>query len=187
MTGQAGPDRSEAAIVEYLSQAGLDYQVRSSAWDRGDPQRGPHGRHYVVALPGTAKLVTNVSLTIGTTSVIVNAFVCRAPAEDHVSVYRVILRRNPRLYGVAFGLDRLGDIYLTGHIPHAAVDEAELDRVLGVVLGESDGMFNQLVRIGFRSAIERERAWRERQGLDATNLAALARGPHQDQSHHDQG
>ena len=63
-----------------------------------------------------------------------HAFVCRNPDENHERVYRWLLERNLRMYGVAFAVDRLGDIYLDGRLPLAAVTPDELDRLLGSVL-----------------------------------------------------
>lgn len=168
-----GPQRSAEVLAEYLADSGIVHEPAGGGW----PPGAAVGPGWVVALPGTAKLRTNVSMLVGARGIVINAFVCRAPAENHEQVYRLILRRNPRLAGIAFGLDRLGDIYLTGVLPHAAVSPEEIDRLLGVVLGESDGMFNQLVRVGFAGAIAREQAWRDRAGLDDANLRALRESP----------
>ena len=46
-----------------------------------------------------------------------HAFVCRHPDENHERVYRWLLERNLRMYGVAFAVDRHGDIYLDGRLP----------------------------------------------------------------------
>ena len=46
----------------------------------------------------------------------VEAFVCRKPDENHEGVYRFLLKRNRRLYGVAYTLDNVGDIYLVGRM-----------------------------------------------------------------------
>ena len=50
-----------------------------------------------------------------------HAFVCRNPDENHEGVYRWLLGRNLRLYGVAFAIDHNGDIYLDGRIALDAV------------------------------------------------------------------
>ena len=54
----------------------------------------------VVVLPGERRLKTNTILAIGEHSVRVEAFVCRRPDENHEGVYRFLLKRNRRLYGV---------------------------------------------------------------------------------------
>jgi Putative bacterial sensory transduction regulator len=129
---------------------------------------------FVVTLPGTAKLKTTCSLVVGDHGVTVNAFVARRPDENHEKVYRWLLERNLRTYGIAFAIDHLGDIYLAGRIPHESITEAEIDRLLGSVLQEADSSFNRILEIGFASAIRKEWAWREKRGEPLTNLAAFA-------------
>jgi hypothetical protein len=95
--------------------------------------KGSHGGlpGLVVALPGERRLKTNTILSIGEHSVRVEAFVCRKPDENFEAVYRFLLKRNRRLYGVAYTLDNLGDIYLVGRMALESVSADELDRVLG--------------------------------------------------------
>ncbi|GAB2799409.1 type III secretion system chaperone family protein [Streptomyces daliensis] len=128
---------------------------------------------YVVKLPGTRKLSTTCSLVVGKHSLSVNAFVVRCPDENHEAVHRWLLERNTRLYGVAYALDRLGDIYLAGRLPLAAVTPDEVDRLLGVVLENADGSFNTLLEMGFAGAIRREYEWRTSRGESTRNLDAF--------------
>ncbi len=128
----------------------------------------------VATLPGEAKLRTAVALSVGEHAVTINAFVARKPDENHEAVYRWLLERNRRLYAVAFALDPLGDIYLAGRLPLAAVTADELDRVLGAVLEYADGSFNTILELGFASSIRREWAWRISRGESTANLAAFA-------------
>ncbi|MEV0092244.1 YbjN domain-containing protein [Streptomyces sp. NPDC050738] len=157
-------------------------------------ERAPHGPHevieqvfkdselewespepgsYVVKLPGTRKLSTTCSLIVGKHSLSVNAFVIRHPDENQEAVNRWLLERNLRLYGVSYAIDSLGDIYLAGKLPLAAITPDELDRLLGVVLEASDGAFNTLLELGFASAIRREYAWRVSRGESTRNLDAF--------------
>ncbi|ORB70833.1 histidine kinase [Mycobacterium shinjukuense] len=133
---------------------------------------GPPG--LVVELPGERKLKTATLLSIGEHSVRVEAFVCRRPDENHEGVYRFLLNRNRRLYGVAYTLDNVGDIYLVGRISLASVDADEIDRVLGQVLEAVDADFNTLLELGFRSSIQKEWEWRVSRGESLNNLAAFA-------------
>jgi len=128
----------------------------------------------VVTLPGERKLRTTCSLTLGTSALTLNAFVSRRPDENHAAVYRWLLEQNRRLYALAFSLDHLGDIYLTGRVGREAVTAEELDRLLGCVLEYSDASFNTILELGFASAIRREWEWRTEKGLPIDNLAAFA-------------
>ncbi|WP_328350903.1 YbjN domain-containing protein [Mycobacterium sp. NBC_00419] len=136
---------------------------------------GSHGGlpGLIVELPGERKLKTNTLLSIGEHSVRVEAFVCRQPDENHQGVYRFLLKRNRRLYGVAYTLDNIGDIYLIGRIALEAVTPDEIDRVLGQVLEAVDTDFNTLLELGFKSSIQKEWAWRVARGESLTNLQAF--------------
>ncbi|HET6859992.1 MAG TPA: YbjN domain-containing protein [Streptomyces sp.] len=133
----------------------------------------PEPGSYVVKLPGTRKLSTTVSLIVGRHALSVNAFVIRHPDENEAGVHRWLLERNLRLYGVSYAVDRLGDIYLAGKLPLAAVTPEELDRLLGTVLEAADGSFNTLLELGFASAIRKEYAWRVSRGESTRNLDAF--------------
>lgn len=124
-------------------------------------------------LPGESKLATPCRLVVGDHSVAVHAFVCRNPDENHEAVYRWLLTRNLRLYGVAFAVDATGDIYLTGRLSLAAVTPQELDRLLGAVLTYADESFNTLLELGFATSIRREWAWRISRGESIRNLEAF--------------
>ena len=129
---------------------------------------------YVVALPGTRKLSTTVSLKVGRHTLSLNAFVVRRPDENHEAFYRWLLERNTRLNGVAYAIDRLGDVYLVGRLPLAAVTPDEVDRLLGSVVENADGSFNTLLELGFASAIRKEYEWRTSRGESTRNLDAFA-------------
>jgi hypothetical protein len=151
----------DSLIAGALQEAGLAYE-----------RREPGG--FLITLPGTAKLQTTCWVLVGAHGVLVEAFVCRQPDEAHAAVYRWLLQRNARLYGVHYALDKAGDIYLIGRLAHHAVTAEELDRVLGQVVEAADGDFNTLLEIGFASSIRREWDWRVARGESLANLAAFA-------------
>jgi hypothetical protein len=155
-------DRPAELVQRALAELGASFE---------EPTPGT----FVVTLPGVRKLSTTCSLVVGRHSVSVNAFVARHPDENHEAVYRWLLERNTRSRGVAFALDRLGDIYLVGRVPVDAVTPAAVDRILGAVLDEADGAFNTIVEMGFASAIRKEWAWRRSRGESTANLAAFKR------------
>src|SRR2546423_6067159 len=68
------------------------------------------------------------------------------------------------MYGVAFAIDRAGDVYLTGRVGLHAVTPDELDRLLGAVLEYADDSFDTMLSIGYGEAIRREWAWRGKRG-----------------------
>jgi hypothetical protein len=127
----------------------------------------------IVELPGERRLVTNTILSIGEHSVRVEAFVCRKPDENFEGVYKFLLKRNRRLYGVAYTLDNTGDIYLVGRMALHSVTPDEIDRVLGQVLEAVDQDFNTLLELGFRTSIQKEWEWRVSRGESLKNLRAF--------------
>lgn len=163
--GHAGPVGAAAtaaanAIEQVLRESDL-------------PWESPRPGTYVTRLPGTRKLSTTCQLIVGRHTLSLNAFVVRRPDENHEAFYRWLLERNLRLYGVAYAIDHLGDVYLNGRLPLAAVTAAEVDRLLGAVVENADGSFNVLLELGFASAIRKEYAWRVSRGESTRNLAAF--------------
>ena len=126
-----------------------------------------------VDLPGERKLKTTVRLEVGQHALGVHAFVARKPDENHEGVYRWLLEKNLKLFGVAFAVDAAGDIYLDGRLPLSSVTPDELDRLLGSVLSYADESFNSILELGFASSIRKEWQWRELRGEPTHNLEAF--------------
>ena len=168
-SGEAPARREEAKTAQVIETALAEHDL---VYTRHE---GTHGGlpGLIVELPGERKLKTNTILSIGEHSVRVEAFVCRKPDENHEGVYRFLLKRNRRLYGVAYTLDNIGDIYLVGRIALEAVTADEIDRVLGQVLEAVDSDFNTLLELGFKSSIKKEWAWRLARGESLKNLQAF--------------
>ena len=129
---------------------------------------------YAVILAGTHKLKTVCNLIVGEHALRVEAFVMRHPDERAEDLWAWLLRRNARLYGVAFSIDAAGDVYLTGRVGLASITEDELDRLLGSVLTYADESFDTMLEIGFGAAIRREWDWRVKRGESLANLQAFA-------------
>ncbi len=135
----------------------------------------PGDGQFFVTLPGTHKLATHCWLVAGRHALLVEAFVCRKPDENVEEFHRFLLRRNARLYAVAFSVDEAGDVYLVGRLPLHAVTAEEVDRILGSVLQYADESFDRLLEIGFAGSIRREWQWRQKNGMPTANLQAFAR------------
>ena len=147
-------------VAAALADAGVEHEEREPG-------------QFLVALPGSRRLRTHCWLVVREHTLFVQAFVCRRPDDDPAGVFRFLLQRNARLYGVAYMLDRVGDIHLVGRLPHAAVSAVEVDRLLGQVLEAADGDFNTLLGLGFAGSIRREYAWRTARGESVANLQAF--------------
>ena len=147
-------------LLAVLAEQGLEFER-------------PRSDTFVVVLPGERKLKTTVSLVVGAHSLSVNAFVIRHPDENHEAFYRWLLERNTKLYAVAYALDHLGDVYLSGRLPLSSVTADEVDLLLGAVLEAADSAFNTLLELGFSSAIRKEWQWRLSRGEPTFNLEAF--------------
>ena len=102
-----------------------------------------------------------------------HAFVGRQPDENHERVYRWLLERNLKMFGVSFAVDAVGDIYLDGRLPLRAVTPDEVDRLLGAVLTYADESFNTILELGFATSIRKEWEWRKSRGESTRNLEAF--------------
>lgn len=149
-----------ATIEEFLDSHSLDFERQSE-------------KVFLLTLPGETKLQTHCALVVGDHSLSINAFVIRKPDENADAVHEWLLKKNASMYAVSFAINELGDVYLVGRLPLSAVNELELDRVIGAVLQYSDSSFNPLLELGFSSAIRREWAWRVSRGESLANLQAF--------------
>ena len=149
-----------AIIDDFLQSHDLDYDQKDEAT-------------YLITLPGQTKQQTHCALIVGDHSLSINAFVIRKPDENKEKVYEYLLNKNASMYSIAFAINELGDIYLVGRLPLPAVNEQEIDRILGAVLQYADSSFNPLLELGFSSAIRREWAWRVSRGESLANLKAF--------------
>jgi hypothetical protein len=152
----------------------LDAVIDQALRDANLAHEHPAPGRWLVDLPGTKKLKTVCGLIVGEHALRIEAFVCRQPDENREQLWTYLLQHNARMYGVAFSIDRLGDVYLTGRLPHAAVTPDEIDRLLGAVLSYADDSFNPMLEIGFGSSIRREWEWRVKRGESLRNLEAFA-------------
>ncbi|MFJ4653036.1 YbjN domain-containing protein [Nocardia sp. NPDC088792] len=128
---------------------------------------------FVVVLPGERKLKTVIGVSVGKHGTRMESFVCRKPDENFEGVYKFLLRRNRRLYGVAYTIDRVGDIYLVGRMANHCVTADELDHWFGQILEAVDADFNTLLELGFAESIRKEWKWRVSRGESLKNLRAF--------------
>ena len=156
-----------------MSRAEVGKLIEQVCADRELPVEKTAEHSYAITLPGTHKLKTTCNLIVGEHALRVEAFVMRQPDERREDLWTWLLQRNARMYGVAFAVDGVGDVYLMGRVSLHAINEAELDRLLGAVLTYADESFDSMLEIGFGSAIRREWAWRVKRGESLANLKAF--------------
>jgi hypothetical protein len=164
---------AEQAPGGAAAQAPAAAEIERALADLGLGYENPRPGAYLVRLAGQHKLATMTWLIADRHSLLVEAFFCRQPDENHTEFYRFLLGRNGRMFGVHFAVDPVGDVYLVGRLPLSAAHD--IDRLLGCVLTYADENFDRALELGFASAIRREWAWRAKRGESLANLQAFAR------------
>jgi hypothetical protein len=139
-------DDLEARIDRWLQDQLAENPV-VDAVDRGEPGE----RRWYVRLKGEEKSTSTIWFTLRQRTLHYETYVMPAPEENHADFYEHLLRRNLGLFGAAFAIGDEDAIFLVGRLPDHAVDEDELDRVLGSLYAWVEQFFRPALRIGFAS------------------------------------
>lgn len=136
----------ERRIDEWLAAFAAGNPV-VEAIDRGD---GDEPRWYV-RMAGEEKDHITVWLTLGQRTLRYEAYVLPAPEENAAAVYEMALRRNEKLVGAHFAIGIEDALFLRGELPLGALNEAELDRIVGSIYAYVEHCFGGLLRLAFAS------------------------------------
>jgi hypothetical protein len=139
-------DRLEAAVDRYLETILRENPV-VVAVDRGAPEE----RRWYVRLQGEEKDYTTIWFTLRQRALHVEVFVMPAPEENEAAFYAHLLRRNLATRGLWFAVGPEEAIFLVGQLPHALLDEPNLDRIVGSVWMYVESWFRPAMRIGYAS------------------------------------
>lgn len=120
------------------------------AIDRAEPEPMFRARWYV-RMKGDAKDFTTVWITLGQRTLRYETYVMPAPEENAIELFDNLLRRNERLVGAHFSIGAEDAVFLRGELPLAALNEAELDRIVGSLYAYVEQCFRSLLAIGFAS------------------------------------
>lgn len=117
-----------------------------------EAERGEPGvRRWRIRLAGEEKDFTTVWFTLDQRTLSYESYVMPAPEEDHARFYEHLLRRNQSLNGMAFTIGDEDAVFLRGQLPVTAVDEGQLDRLVGSFYAYVEQCFRPALRIGFAS------------------------------------
>ena len=138
--------RIERQIDEWLSHAKANNEL-ILAVDRSTDQE----IRWYVRMSGQEKEFTTVWLNLGQRTLRFETYVMPAPEENAQVLYESLLRRNEKLVGAHFSIGQEDAVFLRGEIPLAALNEQELDRLIGTLYSTVEQSFGALIRIGFAS------------------------------------
>ena len=139
-------DVIELRIDTWLRQE-LDSNPIVAAVERGEPGE----RRWYVRVLGESKDVFTIWFTLRQRTLHYETYVMPAPDENHDQFYEHLLRRNRRTNGMAFCIGEEDAVFLAGSLPVHAIDEGELDRILGSLYSYVEQFFLPALRIGFAS------------------------------------
>jgi len=108
-------------------------------------------RRWFVRVRGEAKDVFTIWFHLDQRTLRYETYVMPAPEENAGQLYEYLLRQNAKLFGAAFGIGVEDAVFLTGQIGNDAIDDDELDRVLGSLYVWVERFFPTAIRIGFVS------------------------------------
>ena len=74
--------------------------------------------------------------------------------DNKEELFELLLRRNYDLVGAQFGIGPEHAIFLTGELPFHAVDEDELDRILGTIWEYVERYWRAALKMGFASQLK---------------------------------
>lgn len=139
----------ESSITAWLHGFAAENEL-FEAIDRGEPGESAEPRWYV-RLKGDEKEHITIWFTLGQRTLRYEAYVLPAPTEHVADVYELALRRNDRLVGAHFAIGVEDAIFLRGELPLTALNEAELDRIIGSLYQYVESAFPALIRLAFAS------------------------------------
>lgn len=140
-----------ARISSWLTEQLHDNPVVAAV--EADPDPAVH--RWFVRVTGESKDVFSIWFHLRQRTLHYETYVMPAPEENHAEFYAHLLRRNVGLMGAAFAIGEEEAIFLCGSLPNDAIDDGELDRVLGSLYEWTERCFQPALRIGFASRFGR--------------------------------
>jgi hypothetical protein len=141
----------------------LDGRLLELLHDLGVPFERVEAGAYLVELTGQQRRRTLLWLIAGEQAVALEAFVLHLIAlDDPAPLSRHLLRRNLGLRSLHYAVDDVGDLFLVGSLPHAALAgdglAPVLDQVLGEVLSLLEADAPRLLALAYGDRLERDEA-----------------------------
>ena len=147
--------QDELDTLEQLIDKWLEAQRRELPILRDVLRDDEVPRRWYVRLEGETRDVTTVWFTLGQRTLKYETYFLPAPENNKEQVFELLLRRNYELVGAQFGIGPEEAIFLTGELPFHAVDEHELDRILGSIWEFVERYWSTALRIGFANRLKK--------------------------------
>ena len=156
MNDVSGPPATAAELDE-LSQLIDGWAARQRDENEliADVEVHPEDRRWIVRIRGEEKMLVAVWLTLRERTLHYETQFMPAPEENVAECYEYLLRANHDLFAMRFAIGFEDAVYLVGQMPVRALDESELDRILGSVYAYSERYFRPAMSIGYRSKFKR--------------------------------
>ena len=106
-------------------------------------------RRWYARLEGEERDVITVWLTLGQRTLKYETYFLPYPDDNKEELFELLLRRNYDLVGAQFGIGPEHAVFLTGELPFHAVDEDELDRILGTIWEYVERYWRTALKMGF--------------------------------------
>ena len=111
----------------------------------------PMDRRWFIRLAGEEKQVTTLWFHLRERTLHFETQFMPSPEEHRDQLFEYLLRLNNKLFGVRFSIGDEDAVYLMGQLPWSAVDEDELDRIVGSAYAYTEQYFRPAMRIGYQS------------------------------------
>jgi hypothetical protein len=111
----------------------------------------PMDRRWFIRLAGDEKQYTTIWFHLRERTLHFETQFMPSPEENREQLFEYLLRLNNKLFGVRFSIGDEDAIYLMGQLPWSAVDEDELDRIVGSAYAYTEQYFRPAMRIGYQS------------------------------------
>jgi hypothetical protein len=108
-------------------------------------------KRWYVRVKGEEKAIITVWLTLGERTLQFETYFMPAPEENIEACLTYLLRANTKLFAMRFAIGAEDAIYLMGQLPLSAIDEDELDRIVGSAYAYSEQYFRPAMSIGYAS------------------------------------
>jgi hypothetical protein len=111
----------------------------------------PELRRWYLRMRGEEKAIITVWLTLGERTLQFETYFMPAPEENVEACLGYLMRANSKLFAMRFAIGAEDAVYLLGQLPLSAVDEDELDRIIGSAYAYSEQYFRPAMSLGYAS------------------------------------